>query len=334
MMKFFRNPEIKRTLFTYIAVTVIASAAAFIKDISTGFGVVGLCFIFIAVYFISTYKRYEKIAKLSESINHILHGDNSIDFEEYSEGELGVLQSEIRKILVQLKEQQQMLLKEKIYLADSLADISHQIKTPLTSINLLVDFLRDGTLSQDRRIQYIQELNVLLARVEWLITILLKISKLDANTVKFNQETILIETLIKKSVEPLLIPIEIKEQTLSVHVSGNFKGDLLWTSEAITNILKNCIEHTGTGGKLEIDASENPIYTEIVIRDNGDGIDKEELPHIFERFYKGKNADSKSYGIGLALSRMIITSQNGTIKAENNRDTGTKFTIHFYKRTV
>lgn len=333
-MKFFRNPEIIKTLFIYLGITVVASLGAFMKDRYTGVGVFILCLIFTAVHLVSTYKRYEKIEKLTDSINDILHEDNYACFEEYSEGELGVLQSEIRKMTVRLREQQQRLLKDKKYLSDSLADISHQIKTPLTSINLLISFLEERNLSEERRIQYVHELKALLSRVEWLITVLLKISKLDANTVKFKQETISLERLVNKSVEPLLIPIELKEQKLSMNVSGNFIGDVLWTSEAITNILKNCMEHTEVGGNLEIYASENPIYTEIVIRDNGVGIDKEELPHIFERFYKGKNSDSKSFGIGLALSRMIITSQNGTIKAENNMDAGTKFTIHFYKRTV
>ena len=333
-MQFFRNPEIVKTLLVYLLITILASFGSFMKDRDTGVMVFLLCFVFILVYLISTYRRYEKIAKLSDSINHILHEDTYICFEEYSEGELGVLQSEIRKMIVRLREQQQRLLHDKKYLADSLADISHQIKTPLTSINLLVSFLREKDLSEERRIQYVYELNTLLARVEWLITVLLKISKLDANTVTFKQETISCEQLIKKSVEPLLIPIELKEQELYTNTSGNFIGDVLWTSEAITNILKNCMEHTDAGGKLEIVASENPIYTEIIIRDNGEGIDKEELPHIFERFYKGKNSDNNSFGIGLALSRMIIASQNGTIKVENNKDVGTKFTIHFYKRTV
>lgn len=333
-MKILRNPEVFRTLLAYAVITIIASVFAFRKDASAGWGVLVLCLTFIGIHLVSTYKRYKKIEALSSDIDYILHGDETISFDEYSEGELGILQSEIKKMIVRLREQQQMLLSEKKYLADSLADISHQIKTPLTSINLLVSFLRDTNLSEEKRIKYVRELNGLLSRVEWLIMVLLKISKLDACTVQFKQETIQMEQLIQKSVEPLLVPIELKGQTLSINATGEFYGDVSWTVEAISNILKNCMEHTGAGGNLEIYATENPVYTEIVIRDNGDGIDKEELPHIFERFYKGKNADGTSFGIGLALSRMIITSQNGTIKAENNMSAGAKFTIHFYKRTV
>lgn len=333
-MKILRNPEVFRTLVLYTIITMIASVVAFHKDTSTGWAVLALCLVLIGVHFVSTYKRYKKIEALSGDIDSILHGDSNISFEEYEEGELGILQSEIKKMIVKLREQQQMLLSEKKYLADSLADISHQIKTPLTSINLLVSFLRDTNLSEEKRMKYVRELNGLLARVEWLIMVLLKISKLDACTVSFKQEVIPMEQLIRKSVESLLVPIELKGQLLFINASGQFYGDVSWTAEALSNILKNCMEHTKEGGKIDIYAAENPLFTEIVICDNGDGIEKEELPHIFERFYKGKNADGTSFGIGLALARMIITSQNGTIKAENTIDAGVKFTIHFYKRTV
>ena len=233
-----------------------------------------------------------------------------------------------------LREQKQQLQDDKIYLADSIADISHQIRTPLTSINLLVQFLSEPNISDERRMKLTHELLGLLSRIDWLITTLLKISKLDAGTVQFKRETLPLDELIRKSTSPLLVPIELREQTLAVGAEGNFTGDVSWTVEAISNIVKNCMEHTPDGGRIEIKASENALYTEIIISDNGTGIDKEDLPHIFERFYKGKNSDDKRFGIGLALARTIITSQNGTIKAENNADKGALFTIRFYKGTV
>ena len=154
-MKFFRNPEVVRTLFIHGIVTFIVSLYAFWKDVDTGAAVFVLCIVFITIYLVSTYKRYKKIEELSNDINGILHGDMTISFDAYSEGELGILQSEIEKMIVRLREQQQLLLNEKKYLADSLADISHQIKTPLTSINLLVSFLRDTELSEEKRIKYV-----------------------------------------------------------------------------------------------------------------------------------------------------------------------------------
>lgn len=333
-MKFLRNPEVLKTLAVYLILSVLSVGTAFFFETGLGYFVLILCFIFILIYFVSTYRRYRRIAALSADIDRLLHEDGHISLAEYSEGELAILQSEIQKLTVRLREQQQKLLNDKIYLADSIADISHQIKTPLTSINLLVSFLSAPELDDEKRIKYAHELFALLSRIEWLITALLKISKLDAGTVKFKKEKVALKELIKRSTESLLIPMELKDQVLSVEASGDFCGDLVWTAEALSNIVKNCMEHTSEGGTVSISGCENTLYTEIVVKDNGTGIDKEDLPHIFERFYKGKNSDEKSFGIGLALARMIVTSQNGTLKAENNSDCGAKFTIRFYKGTV
>lgn len=235
---------------------------------------------------------------------------------------------------IRLREQQQTLTREKAHLADSIADISHQIRTPLTSINLLIGLLSEPKLTDARRQQLIHELYELLSRIDWLITTLLKISRLDAGTVQFKQEQVSLEELLKKACVTLLIPVELRRQELRIHADGAFRGDLSWTCEAIGNIVKNCMEHTPEGGGIEIDAAENALYSEIIIKDNGTGISSEDLPHIFERFYKGKDSDGKSFGIGLALSRMIITGQGGTVKAENRKPAGAMFTIRFYKGTV
>ena len=241
---------------------------------------------------------------------------------------------EIYKMTIRLREQQQTLTREKAYLADSIADISHQIRTPLTSINLLIGLLSEPKLTDARRQQLIHELYELLSRIDWLITTLLKISRLDAGTVQFKQEQVSLEELLKKSCVTLLIPMELRGQELRIHADGAFRGDLSWTSEAIGNIVKNCMEHTPEGGRIEIEATENALFSEIIIKDNGTGISPEDLPHIFERFYKGKDSDGKSFGIGLALSRMIIAGQGGTVKAENRKPAGAMFTIRFYKGTV
>ena len=140
--------------------------------------------------------------------------------------------------------------------------------------------------------------------------------------------------LIRKSTESVAIPMELRGQELKVTADGSFIGDIGWTAEAITNIVKNCMEHTPEGGKVSVMATDNPLFAEIIISDNGRGIAGEDLPHIFERFYKGKNSADNSFGIGLALARTIITTQNGTIKAENILPHGAKFTIRFYKGTV
>ena len=334
MIKLLKNKEVRGALLWQLSVAVSACSVCFFFDVRAGLTAVVLSLLLMLIFCIGTYKRYQRIASLADDINHVLHGDSPMDFDNYSEGELSILHSEIYKMTIRLREQQQTLTREKSYLADSIADISHQIRTPLTSINLLIGLLSEPKVTDARRQQLTNELYELLSRIDWLITTLLKISKLDAGTVRFNKETVGLETLIKKSCSPLLIPIELRGQELIIRTEGNFYGDPAWTSEAVGNIVKNCMEHTPDGGKIEIEAAENALYSEIVIKDNGTGISPEDLPRIFERFYKGKESDGKSFGIGLALSRMIITGQGGTAKAENRKPAGAMFSIRFYKGTV
>ena len=333
-MNFFRNPEIIRTLLVYSILSVAAILSFYVIEKKYCVFVLILCILFIIIYLLTTYGRYRRICGLSSDIDRILHGNNHLSLESYSEGELGVLQSEIYKMTVRLREQQQKLQEDKIYLASSIADISHQIRTPLTSVNLLVSFLSRADIQDIERRKISRELYDQLSRIDWLITALLKISRLDAGIVQFNREIVSFSDLLKRAAAPLLIPIELREQTLSVETDGTFLGDISWTCEALTNIIKNCMEHTPNGGEIIIRALENALFSEVVILDNGCGIDKEDLPHIFERFYKGKDSDDKSIGIGLALAKMIITKQNGTIKAENKPDGGAMFTIRFYKGIV
>ena len=333
-MRLLKNKEVRGALLWQLSVAVIACSLCFWFDLRAGLTAVVLSLLLMIIYCVSTYKRYRRISSLADDINQVLHGDSSIDFDNYSEGELSILHSEIYKMTIRLREQQQKLINDKKYLADSLADISHQIRTPLTSINLLVERLSASGLTDECRHQLTNELYGLLDRIDWLITTLLKISKLDAGTVQFNRDTVSLEMLINKSCAPLLIPIELRGQELIICAEGNFYGDPAWTSEAVGNIVKNCMEHTPDGGKIEIEAAENALYSEIIIKDNGTGISPEDLPHIFERFYKGKDSDGKSFGIGLALSRMIIAGQKGTVKAENRKNTGAMFTLRFYKGTV
>ncbi len=333
-MKLSRNKEVSKSLVLQIIISLAAVILSFLWEIRFGIFTLVLCICFISVYLLTMHSRYRRIAELSNDIDRILHGENHVSLEKYSEGELGILRSEIHKMTVRLREQSNNLKKDKIYLVDSIADISHQLRTPLTSINLLVSLISENDITPEKRLKLTHELYELLSRVDWLITTLLKISKLDAGTVVFKKEEISLAELVSKSVSPLLIPVELRSQKLEIKSDGSFFGDVLWTCEAIGNIVKNCMEHTDDGGEIKITASENALYCEIIIADNGKGILAEDLPHIFERFYKGKNSDDKSFGIGLNLARMIVTSQNGTIKAENGEEKGAVFTIRFYKGTV
>lgn len=335
-MGFFRNPEIKRSIIFYVLLSFLIVLLSFAVDKKYCLISLVICLIFGVFHFVTTYKRYKILKNLSLDIDKILHGNQELNLKDYAEGELAILHNEISKMTARLNEQAESLKQDKIYLADSIADISHQIRTPLTSINLIASFLSEENLSDERRLELTKELFSLLSKIEWLINSLLKISKLDAGTIKFKNEKVNLYNLIKKSTLPIEIPLDLKNQKVIINSNKQevFYGDINWTSEAVENILKNCMEHTEEGGIITVTLSETPIASEIIISDNGKGIDEIDLPNLFKRFYKGKNSSSNSVGIGLALAKMIITSQNGTIKAENNEDKGAKFTIKFYKTTV
>jgi len=289
--------------------------------------------LFSTLHLFLTYKRYKDIENLYEKLNLAITKDFTIDFTDYKEGELYILQSEIQKLVSRLKEHTQILKQDKVDLVDFLTDVSHQVRTPLTSISLILSLLEDEKLSPFERKQRMKEIEKLLGQIEWLISSLLKLSKLDANVARFQQERVSIQQLIKNSIAPIEIAMELKEQKLVLLVDEEacFIGDISWSSEAIGNILKNCMDHTPIGGTLQIIGKENALYTEIIIMDNGPGISEQDLPHLFERFYKGKSSKEGSVGVGLALARKIIANQNGTIKAENIVPHGAKFTIRLYK---
>lgn len=281
-------------------------------------------------------KRHREIERLTHYLEQVLHDQYTMEDFGNEEGELKILKSEIYKMTIRLREQADALRKDKIYLADSIADISHQLRTPLTSMNLALSLLSREDCPPERQRMLLRELTVLLQRMDSLISALLKISKIDAGTAEFQSEPVSVYRVLSEAAELIAIPMELRGQTLKLYGDrdASFLGDELWSVEALGNILKNCMEHMAENGTLVIQVTENVLFTEIVIQDDGKGIDPEDLPHIFERFYRGKNADSGSFGIGLALSRMIITQQNGTIKASNRLKGGTQFTIRFYKGAV
>lgn len=331
---FLRNPEIRRNLRIWAVMAVLFVGTAFILDLRFGLLSAVFCLLLLGSVLWETYRRYRLLAEMSLDIDRVLHGNDRMDFSRYSEGELSILSSQVRKMTVRLQEQADTLRKEKGALADSLADISHQIRTPLTSINLIVGFLSEENLSEERRLQLTRELLRLLSRVDWLITTLLKLSKLDAGAVTLVKEPVNLRLLAKKAADLVAVPMELRGQTLVIQGSENAEilGDLPWSVEAIGNILKNCMEHTPEGGTVTVTVGDNPLYGEIVVRDTGPGFSPEDLSHMFERFYKGK--DGQGFGIGLALARTIIQAQNGTVRAFNKNGGGAEFVIRFYKSTV
>lgn len=278
-------------------------------------------------------KRRKKLSRLCDKIDLILHNNEEISLEEFKEGELGILSSEIHKMTIKLREQNNALKSEKLILKESLEDISHQLRTPLTTILVILGTMR-GEQSQKEREEHISNMFTLLSKMQWLLETLLSISRLDAGAVTFKKERATVSEFVNNAIIPLSIAIELKDITVSQDISegAGLYADKMYMTEALENILKNCMEHTPEGGAIKISAQENNIYTEIVISDTGAGIPEEELSRVFERFYRGKGFSSKGYGIGLAFAKKIAASQNGTLTVKNGRNGGAVFEMRIYKQ--
>lgn len=281
------------------------------------------------------YKKNKKIKNLSTYMNNILNNNYSLDIRDYEEGNLSNLKNDIYKMTVKLKEQSDLSQKEKKYLEEVLSDISHQLKTPLTSMYVINDvLLSDKKIDDSKKQEFLIKNRKELERIEWLVTSLLKMSRLDSGSEKIIPKETKLDDLIRKTVTPLEIPIELKNQHLILDYDKNIKLniDFNWTTEALINILKNAHEHTKENGTIQIKVKDTVIYTEIEIIDTGEGISTTDLPHIFERFYKGKT-NKESIGIGLNMAKKIINLEKGDIKVISNSN-GTTFNIKFYKQII
>jgi signal transduction histidine kinase len=290
--------------------------------------------------FILLMVRYQQtvsaqMAGLSAYLHQIEAGDYALDVRDNGEGSFSLLKNDLYKVTVRLREQADLLQKDKTDLSNLIADISHQIKTPLTSMGVLADLLAEDPPEEDRH-AFVERLSTQLGRIQWLVAALLKLARLDVGTATFRSETVNLRHLIKKALEPLQIPHEIKNQHLEVHGDdgANFIGDINWSAEALTNVVKNCIEHTPEGGNIEISYSVNTLYAEIIVSDNGVGIASQDLPNIFNRFYRGANAGENSVGIGLALAKAIFNAQGGDIVVRSERGMGTSFEIRLFRGVV
>ncbi|SDF66365.1 Signal transduction histidine kinase [Paenibacillus sp. cl6col] len=331
-----RNREIQILLTVMVTISAAAIAvAAFISPAALALVVI-LSLLLIGSCLACTRWRYRELEKLSIYLREISSGNDSLDVRDNQEGELSILKNDIYKVTLMLSEQRSLLQRDKMQLTDAISDISHQLKTPLTSMTVMADLLSSADLPPVKRMEFTHNIRIQLERIDWLVSSLLKLSKMDAKTIPFKKEPVLVKQLIQQALEPVLIPMDIKEQTVSINGGDNvsFIGDFNWTSEALINILKNGVEHTQEGGAIAISYTENALFTEIVIADNGKGIPKEDLPYIFKRFYKGKHASEGSIGIGLAMAHSIIASQGGVIDVRSDGENGTEFRIKLYKQVI
>ena len=275
-------------------------------------------------------KEIDEITKYLEAINN---KNYTLKIDENSEEELSILKNELYKVTVMLRENASNSLKDKINLKTALEDISHQLKTPLTSILIILDNLIDNPeMDYQTRVEFLHDLKRESIRIQSLIQSILKLSKFDSNTVQFIKQDIYLKQIVDEAIKNTESLADLKN--IKINVEGNKKiklnCDLLWQTEAVTNILKNCIEHSSENTKIDIKYNNNSVYSYITITDYGEGISKEDIPHIFERFYRGKNSANESIGIGLSLSKTIIESNNGIITVESNNNK-TTFTIKYFK---
>ena len=292
-----------------------------------------ITFILISLlYYLYIYRYNKRLKEIDNYLFQVLKGDYSLDIRDYKEDNLSILKNDIYKITVLLKEKSDSLEEEKKQLESTLSDISHQIKTPLTSILINNELLLKDKISNKDKETLINSNTKQLERINFLVTSLLKISRLNSGTVIMDIKKCNLSEIIKTSIENLDVFLEIKEIELSVELDENIyvEVDFNWTVEAIINILKNAINYTPNKGKIKIEAEYNPIYVKLEITNTGNTISKEDLPHIFKRFYRGKNAHQDSIGIGLNMTMNIIKKEKGDITVES-KDNNTTFTIKFYK---
>ena len=290
----------------------------------------------LLVRFLFAFQRNRRIMMLTEQIEQLLKYAEEIPPSAYEEGELSLLQTAVTKMARGFREQNEALCSDHLYLRQSLENLSHQLRTPMTAMTLLLNLLRRFDLPEQQCRQYLQELTVLLARMEWQIDMLLRLSSLDAGVIRLEEKPVCCRELIAAACEPVSVTAELKRIALLTEITGEpqFSGDLQHSAEALINLLKYSIEHTPEGGSVTIRAEQTAVAAVITVKDSGCGISEKDLPHLFERFYRSEHANHTGYGIGLAYAKEIITRQNGTIEAHSIPEQGTEFIIRIYKTAV
>ena len=335
MRDLLRNRELRRETALYVILTLLLSAVGLLLNPTAALLTLAAGAAFTVLHLVQARKRYRTMAELSLQLDQILHGADPALISDQSEGELSVLLNEIRKMVNRLNEQSSLLREEKTALMRAVEDMFHQLRTPLTALNIQTALLAEENLSWEDRISVTREARRQLQRMEWLLEALLKMSRMDAGAVTFHKDMVPVWTLVEKAAAPLSIPMELREQILDIQTGEiSFRGDLAWSAEALGNLLKNCMEHTPTGGTIQVRAAETALYVELTVQDSGPGFAQEDLPRIFERFYRGKHAGADSVGIGLALARRIAAEQGGTLTADNAPEGGARFVLRFYKSVV
>lgn len=286
---------------------------------------------YVLISYIIFKKQKKDLKVILKNLENIHNNNYNFLIDEVNKG---TFQSDLYKICIQLQEYSKEIEKDRNKLNSYLSDISHQIRTPIFSLMVLVDNLQENKdLSKESEKEYINKISLELDKISWLVDNLLKMAQLDTKIVTMNTDKVYIKDIVKQAIKNVEILAELKEEKIVVDgdLSASFIGDFKWTVEAITNILKNAIEHSNVNQKIYVTYSENVLYTEINIKDCGSGMEENEVLHIFDRFYKGKNSGKDSFGIGLSIAKEIIELQNGEINVKSKINKGTEFNIKFMK---
>lgn len=289
--------------------------------------------ILLIIYIRYNYKKEKDIKDIIKCIEQINKKNYEIQIDSISEDELSILKNEIYKTTIMLKEAAENSSKDKLNLKKSLEDISHQLKTPLTSILVMLDnIIEDSNMEEKIRNDFIVDIKRNVLNINFLVQSLLKLSKFDANTVHFVKQENDLKTIVEESIKNVSTLCDLRNINIKLNIKENSKiiCDDKWQIEALTNIIKNAIEHSKNNSNIIINIENNNVYSMIEVIDFGEGIAKKDIKHIFERFYKCKNTKTDSIGIGLALAKTIIEEDKGTISVESNK-LETKFIIKYYK---
>lgn len=290
--------------------------------------------IIVLVFLVYNKNKDKKLNEITKCIEQINNQNYKLDIEDNTEDELSILKNEVYKTTIMLKEVAENSKSDKLKLKDSLSDISHQLKTPLTSITILIDnIIENKDMESETRNEFAKDIKREITNINFLIQSLLKLSRLDVNQVAFINKKVYMFDLIDGSIKNLAALCDLKN--IDIRVNGKTDSkiycDLKWQTEAITNILKNCVEHSKENSVIDVVYEENEVYSKIEITDYGDGIDKDDVKHIFERFYKAKNSSPESVGIGLSLAKSIVQKNNGTISVTSKLNKGTTFVVKYFK---
>ena len=331
-----RNKELTGPLAATLALT---AAAGFVCGALGGLaaGLAGAVFAALVgvIWLAVTARRYARLRQLGEYLASVYAGGELLDIRDNREGELSLLKNDLHKITVTLRQQSEQLAHDKQFLQGLLGSVSHQLRTPLTGMLVMADLLARPDLPDEKRAEFTGQLTAQLERMQWLLERLLTLSRLDAGCLVMESATVNLPALLRQAAAPVRVALELRGQTLELDCPEGpaWQGDEKWTAEAVTNLINNASEHAPESGRVTVRLRQDALAAHITVEDNGPGIPAQDMPHLFERFYRGSNAAPGSAGIGLALARELARAQGGEVTAENRADgPGARFTLRLPMR--